>query len=56
MGPIGEHHACIKVPILNDDAWNTTLEFAVDIFDPVDCELGCTAATRVRISDDPFPI
>eukprot|EP00746_Dinoflagellata_sp_MGD_P005561 gnl/MRDRNA2_/MRDRNA2_110787_c0_seq1.p1 gnl/MRDRNA2_/MRDRNA2_110787_c0~~gnl/MRDRNA2_/MRDRNA2_110787_c0_seq1.p1 ORF type:complete len:929 (-),score=162.28 gnl/MRDRNA2_/MRDRNA2_110787_c0_seq1:115-2901(-) len=53
----GEYHKSIKIPILDDDNWDSTLEFLVVLTKPVGGQLGRTLyRTRVKvIDDDVFP-
>lgn len=55
--PPGTHVVSIRVPILDDDHWDATLEFMVVLSEPVGCQLGRKLfRTRVKIIDnDCFP-
>jgi len=56
LGP-GESITTLRFGILDDDLWNSTLEFTVQLADPVGCELSPEQRTcRVKIiDDDVFP-
>jgi len=51
----GETNRIINVPILDGGRWNTTLEFKIRLFNPVNCELGrFLFLCRVKVIDKDF--
>ena len=46
----------VKVPILNDDRYDPTLEFSMTLSEPASCELGLYLyKCRIKIIDDDVP-
>jgi len=51
----GEVMKSIDIPILNDDFWDSTLEFQMHLVKPIGCKLGNTRARVLILDDDIFP-
>jgi len=53
----GEFSKTIDARVIPTDAWSTTMEFKITLFDPVGCNVGLYLRTcRVKVIDnDPFP-